>query len=110
MFKRGCAAERVHDHVDRHACRRERAEKVHASAPSVERKPVAKEGSARRAFQAHQRQHCLLLGGPCLPAVSGAMQPTMYEVQVPDGTFPGQAFQASVGGTLMVSQPRHFTP
>lgn len=37
------------------------------------------------------------------------MEPTMYEVQVPDGTYPGQAFQASVGGTLMVSQPRHFT-
>ena len=30
----------------------------------------------------------------------------MYEVQVPDGTYPGQAFQASVGGTLMVSQPQ----
>ena len=39
------------------------------------------------------------------------MSDTFYEIVVPDGVAPGQAFQASVGGMLMVQQqlePREY--
>ena len=34
----------------------------------------------------------------------------MYEVQVPEGVYPGTAFQANVGGQLMVHRGADQTP